>query len=188
MRKPNDIAIDRALLLYLLQLVETAEYSMGSDVKLQQLVFLSELQMLGKGLRGFHFEFMRFAYGAFSKDLDNDLLAPRRKERLENFTPTEKGQAAAKIVEDSQKDTDPQEQILEMIQSVVTTYGPQDVGEVINSVENVEIGSAEKPEDKLAIRDISFHIIMLVPSRIEVTGECAFPRPVLARLNKALGF
>jgi hypothetical protein len=188
MRKPSDISIDRALLLYLLQLAETAECSMVSDVKLQQLVFLSELQMLGKGLRGFHFEFMRFAYGAFSKDLDNDLLALRRKERLENFTPTDQGLAAVKIVEDSQKDTEHQEQILEIIQSVVTTYGPQDVGEVINSVENVEIGSAEKPEDKLAIRDISFHSIMLVPSRVEVTGECVFPPPVLARLNKALGF
>ena len=56
-----------------------------SDVKFQQLIFLSELQMFGKGLKGFHFEFMRFAYGAFSKDVDNDLLFLRRKERVENF-------------------------------------------------------------------------------------------------------
>ncbi len=65
MRKPNDITIDRTLLIYVLHLAESKEFSMVSDVKLQQLVFLAELQMLGKGFRGFHFEFMRYPYGAF---------------------------------------------------------------------------------------------------------------------------
>ena len=38
-------------------------------------------------MKGFHFEFVRFAYGAFSRDLDNDLTSLRRKERIENFSP-----------------------------------------------------------------------------------------------------
>ena len=54
-------------------------------MKLQQLCFLCELQTFAKGV-GFHFEFFRFAYGAFSKDLDNDLTSLRRKGRVENFT------------------------------------------------------------------------------------------------------
>ncbi len=64
MRKPPEITVDRALLIYLLHLAEP--HGFMSDVKFQQLIFLSELQMLGKGLTGLHFEFMRFAYGAFS--------------------------------------------------------------------------------------------------------------------------
>ena len=78
MRKPNQITVDRALLLYVLHLAEP--HGLLSDVKLQQLCFLCELQMFGKGFKGFHFEFFRFAYGAFSKDLDNDLTvaAPER--------------------------------------------------------------------------------------------------------------
>ena len=79
MRTPSQISIDRALLLYVLHVAEP--YSLLSDVKLQQLCFLCELQTFGKGYRGFHFEFFRFAYGAFSKDLDNDLLSLRRKGR-----------------------------------------------------------------------------------------------------------
>ena len=85
MRKPHDISIDRTLLVYVLHLAASNECLMVSDVKVQQLIFLAELQMLGKGLRGLHYEFMRFPYGAFSKELDNDLLALRKKERLQNF-------------------------------------------------------------------------------------------------------
>jgi hypothetical protein len=61
MRKPNQITVDRALLLYILHLSEPL--GMLSDVKLQQLCFLCELQMFGKGFKGLHFEFFRFAYG-----------------------------------------------------------------------------------------------------------------------------
>src|ERR671911_716362 len=96
MRKPNQLTIDRALLLYLLQLVEP--HGFLGDVKLQQLAFLCELQMFGKGLKGLHFEFFRYAYGAFSKDLDNDLMSLRRKERIENFTVTEPAEQAIRIL------------------------------------------------------------------------------------------
>ena len=85
MRKPQEITVDRTLLVYGLHLAQEQECSMVSDVKVHQLIFLAELQMLGKGVRGLHYEFMRFPYGAFSKDLDNDLLALRKKERLQNF-------------------------------------------------------------------------------------------------------
>ena len=84
MRKSHEMTIDRGLLLFILHLAEP--YGLLNDDKLQQLCFLCELQMFGKGLKGFHFEFFRFAYGAFSKDLDNDLTSLRRKERVENFT------------------------------------------------------------------------------------------------------
>ncbi len=84
MRKPHEMTIDRVLLLYVLHLVEP--FGLLSDVKLQQLCFLCELQLFGKGFRALHFEFFRFAYGAFSKDLDNDLISLRRKERVENFS------------------------------------------------------------------------------------------------------
>ena len=58
MRKPQEITIDRTLLIFVLRLSESKEFSIVSDVKLQHLVFLAELQMLGKGLRGFHYEFI----------------------------------------------------------------------------------------------------------------------------------
>lgn len=185
MRTPHDIAIDRTLLLCLLGLADA--HPMVSDVKVQQLVFLSELQMLSKGLRGFHYEFMRFAYGAFSKDLDNDLLALRRKERLENFTVTDQTEDVFRILAGEVKTEEPTGHILDILRSVVETYAPQEVGDITASVEQVEISPAEKPEEKLAIRDISFHTILLVPSRVEVTGEFTFPSATLARLQVALG-
>ncbi|MFQ5574857.1 MAG: hypothetical protein ACE5E0_04450, partial [Terriglobia bacterium] len=120
MRKPNQIAIDRALLLYLLQLGE--EHGIGSDVKLQQLTFLAELQMFGKGLKGFHFEFFRFAYGAFSKDLDNDLTSLRRKERVENFSLSDNATEAVEILLKGVEGVETNEKVVEILQAVLNTY------------------------------------------------------------------
>lgn len=186
MRKPQEITIDRALLVYGLYLAGEKDCSMVSDVKVQQLIFLAELQMLGKGVRGLHYEFMRFPYGAFSKDLDNDLLALRKKERLQNFDVVGSAEECIPLL-DEEVAGEANEQVMEILQAVVETYGPQDVGEITKSVEDVEISVVDRPEEKLCVRDIPFHSIVLVPSRIEVTGEFSIPPKTLSLLNKALG-
>ena len=160
---------------------------MVSDVKIQQLVFLAALQMLGKGLRGFHFDFMRFAYGAFSNDLDKDLLALRKKERVQNFYVVGQAKTCISLLEEPIPNSETHDQIMEIIQGVVEHYGSQDVGEITKSVEDVEVSVVDRPQEKILIRDIPFHSMMLVPSRIEVMGECSFPSATLSKLNTALG-
>lgn len=186
MRKPNDIIIDRTLLIYVLHLSESKEFSMVSDVKLQHLVFLAELQMLGKGLRGFHYDFMRYPYGVISRDLDNDLLAMRKKEQLQNFDLVGSSGKCIPLLESAITGVEAHEQIMEIIQSVTETYGGQDLGEIAKSVEDVEISAVDKPEEKILILDIPFHAMMLVPSRIEVTGELILPPKTLSQLTKVL--
>jgi hypothetical protein len=125
MRKPQQIAVDRALLLYVLHLAEP--HGLLSDVKLQQLCFLCELQTFGKGFKGFHFEFFRFAYGAFSKDLDNDLTSLRRKERVENFTLSDQArEEVIPLIENGVSGVETNEKVIEILRAVVATYGPQD--------------------------------------------------------------
>jgi uncharacterized phage-associated protein len=186
MRKPAEVTSDRALLIYILHLTE----SMGlmSDVKLQQLLFLCELQLLGKELKGLHFEFVRFPYGAFSKELDNDLLFLRRKERLENFDVTEQAQRVVALIDQSMKDPEVNQQVMEIIRTVVEKYGPMDASALISSVEAVELSPADNPEQKLAIRDISFHTIMLVPSRIETSAAITLSPEQVKNLNRAMGY
>ncbi len=188
MRRPNDITIDRVLLLYLLQLCDDYSMGPGGDVKLQQLVFLSELQMFGKNLKGFHFEFFRFAYGAFSKDLDNDLTSLRRREQVENFALSEQAREAVDLLLKTIEGGQVNEKIVEILQAVVNTYGPQDTGSITNSVEEVELILPEQPDEKLAIRDISFHSTLLVPSRIEVEGEFTLPQATINKLNSVMGY
>ncbi len=187
MRKPKDITIDRTLLIYVLHLSESKEFSMVSDVKLQHLVFLAELQMLGKGLRGFHYDFMRYPYGVLSRDLDNDLLAMRKKEQLQNFDIVGSSEKCIPLLESAITGVEVHEQIMEIIQTVIETYGGQDLGEIAKSVEDVEISAVDKPEEKILILDIPFHAMMLVPSRIEVTGELILPPKTLSQLTKTLG-
>lgn len=187
MRKPHQITVDRALLLYVLHVAEP--YGLLSDVKLQQLCFLCELQIFGKGLKGFHFEFFRFAYGAFSKDLDNDLTSLRRKERVENFTLSD--QAVEKVlplIEQGVAGVETNEKVMEILRAVVVTYGPHDSGAITNSVEAVELSTPQDPEFKIPIRDIVFHTTLLVPHRIEVQTEFTFAPAILAKLNQAMGY
>jgi hypothetical protein len=186
MRKPVEVTSDRALLIYILHLTE----SMGlmSDVKLQQLLFLAELQMLGQGIKGLHWEFVRFPYGAFSKDVDNDLLFLRRKERIQNFDVTGDAEDVVALVDQVVNGHEANEKIMEIIRTVVETYGPQDTSEIMSSVEAVELSPADDPEQKLAIRDISFHTIMLVPSRVETTEAFTLSAAQAKKLNKAMGY
>src|SRR5574341_8230 len=186
MRKPDQITVDRALLLYVLDLAEP--HGLLSDVKLQQLCFLCELQMFSKGLKGFHFEFFRYAYGAFSKDLDNDLMSLRRKERVENFSVSEEAQKVVGLLQEAAKGVEANEQVLGILEAVVANYAPQDTGAITNSVEAVELSTPAQPDFKLAIRDISFHTTLLVPHRIEVKSEFTVPPAVLAQLNAAMGY
>ena len=57
----------------------------------------------------------------------------------------------------------------------------------MEAVEAIEISSADELQQKIAIRDISFHTIMLVPSRIDCTGEFTLSPSQITRFNTALG-
>lgn len=187
MRTPNQITVDRALLLYVLHLAEP--HGLMSDVKLQQLCFLCELQTFGKGFKGFHFEFFRFAYGAFSKDLDNDLLSLRRKGRIENFTLSDHAKDdVIPLLLTAIEGGETNEKIKEIMDAVVATYGPQSVSAITGSVEAVELSTPQRPEFKIPIRDIVFHTTLLVPDRIEVQAEFTLAPSWLAKLNDAMGY
>ena len=187
MRTPNQITVDRALLSYVLHLAEP--YGLLSDVKLQQLCFLCELQTFGKGFKGLHFEFFRFAYGAFSKDLDNDLTSLRRKGRIENFTLSDQAkEEVIPLLLTSIEGVEINEKIKEIIDAVVTVYGSQDSGAITYSVEAVELSTPQQPEFKIPIRDITFHTTLLVPDRIDVQAEFTCSHALLAKLNAAMGY
>jgi hypothetical protein len=186
-RKPQEMTVDRALLLYVLALAEP--YGLLSDVKLQQLCFLCELQMFGKGLKGFHFEFFRFAYGAFSKDLDNDLTSLRRKDRIENFSLSDQARDdVVPLLMKGIEGNDTNEKVRDIMQAVIAAYGPQDVTAITHSVESVELSTPQQPEFKIPIRDIVFHTTLLVPARIEVTDEFTLPASQSGKLNIAMGY
>lgn len=187
MRTPNQITVDRALLLYVLQLTEP--YGQQSDVKLQQLCFLCELQTFAKGIRAFHFEFFRFAYGAFSKDLDNDLTSLRRKGRVENFTVSDEAkEEAIPLLLRGIEGVENNEKAKDIIDAVVATYGPQDSGMITSSVESVQLSTPQDPDLKIPIRDIVFHTTLLVPHRIEAPAEFLLNPALATKLNAAMGY
>jgi hypothetical protein len=187
LRTPNQITVDRALLLYVLQLAEP--YGQLSDVKLQQLCFLCELQTFAKGLKAFHFEFFRFAYGAFSKDLDNDLTSLRRKGRIENFAVSDQvKEEVIPVLLDAIEGVEVNEKVKDILDAVVAAYGTQDSGTITSSVESIQLSTPLDPELKIPIRDIVFHTTLLVPHRIEVQAEVAFSSAIAAKLNAAMGY
>lgn len=187
MRQGSHMTIDRALLLNVLHLTEP--HGLLNDVKLQQLCFLCELQLFSNGIRALHFEYFRFAYGAFSKDLDNDLMSLRRKERVENFSVTEQVvEEVVPLLTKTAESNETHKKVFELMQAVIGHYGPQDTSQIIKSVEDVELTTPENPENKIPVRDIVFHTTILVPHRIEVKEEFSLPPATLAKLNQLMGY
>jgi hypothetical protein len=158
-------------------------------VKLQQLCFLCELQTFAKGLKAFHFEFFRFAYGAFSKDLDNDLTSLRRKGRIENFAVSDQvKEEVIPVLLDAIEGVEVNEKVKDILDAVVAAYGTQDSGTITSSVESIQLSTPLDPELKIPIRDIVFHTTLLVPHRIEVQAEVAFSPAIASKLNAAMGY
>lgn len=158
-------------------------------MKLQQLCFLCELQTFAKGLKTFHFEFFRFAYGAFSKDLDNDLTSLRRKGRIENFTVSDQvKEEVIPLLLNAIDGVEANEKAKDILDAVVAAYGQQDTGTITTSVESVQLSTPQDPDLKIPIRDIVFHTTLLVPHRIEVRAEVALSPAIAAKLNAAMGY
>ena len=101
---------------------------------------------------------------------------------------TEDAEGVVELVDKVVDGHEANEQIMEVLRTVVETYGPQDTSEIMSSVEAVELSPADNPEQKLAIRDISFHTIMLVPSRVETTEAFTLSMAQVKSLNKAMGY
>jgi hypothetical protein len=175
-RSPADTILDRLLLLYLLKIA--APFGIDGDVKLQQLVFLSELQLFGKQATGFHYRFFRYAYGGYSKELADDFAALGVKKLLNPLTWTlaPGGETVVKVIPGVAKDRSENETVLSIIQDIVRAYGKYDSSSIVPEVEKIELLLPEKPDadaegiaqqESLPIGHISFHATLLVPERIE---------------------
>ena len=195
MRSPSDTTIDRLLLLYLLEVA--APFGIDGDVKFQQLVFLSELQMLGKQAKGFHYRFFRYAYGGYSKDLADDFVGLGAKKFLDPATwkLTSAGETVIKVLPRAVTGRSENETIITIIQDIVKAYGKFDSSSIVPEVEKIELILPEKPDadaegvtqqENLPIGHISFHATLLVPERVQTPAKFTLAEDLLAVLQDVL--
>ena len=192
MRSPTDTIIDRLLLLYLLKV--TAPFGIDGDVKFQQLVFLSELQMLGKQTKGFHYRFFRYAYGGYSKELQEDFAALGAKKFLapDTWKLLPAGETVVKVLPGAIAGRSENETVATIIQEIVRSYGKFDSSSIVPEVEKIELILPEKPDadvegisqqETLPIGHVSFHATLLVPERIETPVEFTLKDDLLTALQ-----
>ena len=143
MRSPADTTIDRLLLLYLLKMAMS--FGIDGDVKFQQLVFLSELQLFGKQATGFHYRFFRYAYGGYSKELADDFIGLCAKQFAQKptFVLTPAGETVLKIIPGIAKERTENETVLSIIQDIVKAYGKYDSSSIVPEVEKITRMSRE---------------------------------------------
>ncbi|MGH7164473.1 MAG: hypothetical protein ACREIS_02980, partial [Nitrospiraceae bacterium] len=103
------------------------------------------------------------------------------------FSLSEKAADVLTILEEAAKSDETDARVIEIIQAVAGTYAPQDGDAVTKAVEAVELILPDQL-GQIAIRDVSFHSTILVPSRIEVDAEFTLPPAAMTRLNAALGY
>jgi len=191
-RSPSDTTVDRLLLLYLLKVA--APFGIDGDVKFQQLVFLSELQMLGKQAKGFHYRFFRYAYGGYSKELADDFVALGAKKLLDPaaWKLSAAGETVVKVIPGAVSGRAENETVATIIQDVVGAYGKFDSSSIVPEVEKIELVLPEKPDadaegvtqqETLPIGHVSFHATLLVPERIETPAEFKLKDDLLTALQ-----
>ena len=195
MRSPTDSTIDRLLLLYLLKVA--APFGIDGDVKFQQLVFLSELQLFGKQAKGFHYRFFRYAYGGYSKELQDDFLALGAKKFVDPaaWTLTAAGETVIKVFPSAVACHADNEIVATIIREIVRAYGKYDSAGIVPAVEKIELILPEKPDadaegvsqqETLPLGHVSFHATLLVPERIETPVEFKLKDDLLAVLSDIL--
>jgi len=88
-RTPEEVLIDRFLLLYLLNQVPEGI----GDTALQKLGYLSQFEMHKQGHKGFNYTFIKLPYGPYSEDLSRDVEDLQAKRIITGFKhkPTMKG-------------------------------------------------------------------------------------------------
>ncbi len=194
-RSPADTIIDRFLLLYLLKVA--APFGIDGDVKFQQLVFLSELQSFGKQAKGFHYRFFRYAYGGYSKELQDDFVGLGAKKFLDPATwkLTARGESVVKVFPSAVTGHSHNETVATLIHDVVRAYGKFDSSSIVPEVEKIELILPEKPDalaegvtqqETLPIGHVSFHATLLMPERIETSVEFTLKDDLLAVLQDIL--
>jgi len=194
-RSPTDTTIDRFLLLYLLKVA--APFGIDGDVKFQQLVFLSELQLLGKQAKGFHYRFFRYAYGGYSKELQDDLLALGARKFVDPaaWKLAAAGEKVVQVFPAAVAGHAHNEIVATIIGEVVRAYGKFDSAGIVPAVEKIELILPEKPDadaegvsqqETLPLGHVSFHATLLVPERIGTPVEFTLQDDLLAVLQDIL--
>lgn len=67
-RTPREEVVDKLLLIYIL-----SNHKIEHDTKAQKTVFFAEDSMDSKGIKGFSYNFFRWHFGEFSKEVESDL-------------------------------------------------------------------------------------------------------------------
>jgi uncharacterized protein YwgA len=113
-RTPNEWLIDKLLLLYLLN-----KYKINGRTKLQKTVFFSEDSLNDKKIKAFNYNFIRWHYGEFSRELEADF-----KELIDNGLILE-GKHIIKV-------TDQGQEILKQVEMIIKKN--PDIIRLINAI------------------------------------------------------
>src|SRR5438093_8340206 len=125
--------------------------------------------LYGRQAKGFHYRFFRYAYGGYSKDLQDDFVALGAKKFLDPaaWTLTAAGETVVKVMPNAMKGHSHNEDIVAIIQDIVKAYGKFDSSRIVPEGEKIELILAEKagdddegvvhPQEALPLGHLPFH-------------------------------
>ncbi|MCL1976671.1 MAG: hypothetical protein FWG55_00950 [Candidatus Bathyarchaeota archaeon] len=152
----KDKIINRFLTLYLIDnSFKKKQLRFLSETKLQKLVFLSELDMLNKGIEGFNFYFLRLHYGPYSFELAKDKAQLITSGFLEEkaLKPTKD---ATYLMEDFSTIIARNAKVISEIDSVNCSYAPLELDFLLNKVHSM-------PWKNATVHDLPQRTPMLYP-------------------------
>ncbi|MCX6821075.1 MAG: hypothetical protein NT016_03950 [Candidatus Aenigmarchaeota archaeon] len=152
LRTPIERMIDKLLLIYLF-----GTHKIIDDTKAQKTVFFAENNMNEKRIKGFSYDFIRWNFGEFSRDLESDLKELKNKNFItDNLILTQDG-----------------EEILNQIGSVL-----QKNSEIIKRIDM--FGSYTESKSLTEVKDVAYTKIIVNGKQVK---DLPMGEPLLHKLD-----
>lgn len=169
MRKQKEVYIDYILLLYLLHYCQEKKSLIDGPLKLQKLVFISELNMTNKSEKGLHFKFFRYNYGPYSKELAEDHKELKNLGLVSAYRTSNKGIEILKLLWDAIQAEKKNSDITHEITEAIDRYGKYAGSQLVNMVYNMKMEPHDMPGHTMRIKDIPTFTDLIVPEVFEAS-------------------
>ena len=179
MRANNEILIDRVLSLFIASIADE-NGGISGNLKFQKLTFLSEWELIKKGIKALHLKFFKYKLGPWSKDLMFDQQYLIEKGYLTGgFALKEKATCLLDYFLAVASDSAVNKEALGTIIDTCEGYGKYTGLQLQRIVYDMKIAPHDMPTSMLKIADIPAFVDIFVPEVLTLKRTLELPEFLL---------
>lgn len=175
MRANSEVLIDRVLSL-LISSVADKNGGISGSLKFQKLTFLSEWELIQKGIKALHLKFFRYKWGPYSKELALDQRYLMENGYLSGgFVLKEKATGLLDYFLSVASENEVNKEVIRTIIGTCEEYGKYTGLRLQRIVYDMKITPHDMPSATLKIADIPAFVDIFVPEVLKLTRRLELP-------------